>query len=178
MIFLPFEKFSLVSPLSFDEINGKLLYYVEPKKAIRGIGNLPVKPYEGKILTNGFKINRSIGFTASGLKSIGNRNKNSFRPRIIGKLEKTNIYTTIHINMRMTYSTIIFMFFWLVFLSVLAILYIPRQIADEGSIQFESYIILFFIVFGYGIMMGGFKTDSIKSRKYLSEILKCEEIKK
>jgi hypothetical protein len=70
------------------------------------------------------------------------------------------------------------MFFWLVFLSVFAILYIPRQIADEGSIQFESYTILFFIVFGYGIMMGGFKTESIKSRKFLSGIFKCEEIKK
>ena len=129
-------------------------------------------------MDNKFKINRSIGFTASGLKSIGNRNKNSFRPRIIGKLESTDICTTIHINMRMTYSTIIFMFFWLVFLSVFAILYIPRQIADEGRIQFESFAILFFIVFGYGIMMGGFKTESIKSRKFLSEIFKCKEIKK
>jgi hypothetical protein len=103
MIFLPFEKFSLISPLSLDEINGKLLYYVESKKAIRSIGNSPNKPYEGIISDNGFKINRSIGFTASGLKSIGNRNKNFFRPRIIGKLERTNIYTTIHLNMRMTY---------------------------------------------------------------------------
>ncbi len=164
MKYLPFENITYETKLDTEEILNRINEIIEPKKAFRmtgifGSGNH--KPYEGSIIGNSFNINRIIGY------------RNSFLPRIKGNVEKGFHSTKVNVKMRLHPFVLIFLFVWCggVGIGLLALL----STAIENG-KFEPFILtpLAMLLFAYGLTTGGFKYESIKSKKYLAQLLDAE----
>ncbi|MBO9699048.1 MAG: hypothetical protein J7604_02500 [Sporocytophaga sp.] len=76
--------------------------------------------------------------------------------------------------MRMDIFVCLFMIVWLSGVSAIAAAMINIQIS-RGSFEPGSLIILPFYVFGYGLSMGAFKEESIKSKKFFAELFEGKE---
>ena len=166
MKYLPFENIKYKSRLNSQEILKKISEIIEPKKTFRmsGIsGSNNHKPYEGNIIGNSFNISRLISY------------RNSFLPRIKGIIEKDFNGTKVNVKMRVNTFVIIFMFIWFggVGVGCLAVLVSGFKF---GSQNFEPMTLIPFgmLIFGYALVTGGFKYESIKSKKYLAELFEAE----
>lgn len=158
--YLPFENIIYRTKLDSEQILMKIGEIIEPKKTFRmtGIfGSSDHKLYEGSVNGNSFKMTRIIGY------------RNSFLPRIIGIIEKDFNGTKVNVKMRLHPFVTVFMIIWLggVGIGCLAALTISSQ-----SQNFEpmTLIPLGMLIFGYVLVTGGFKYESIKSKKYLAEL--------
>lgn len=163
MKFLPLEKYTLVSPLKPEEIFRKLEAVVETS----GGGALMSyarsnKPYKGKISGSSFEISRIIGY------------RNSFKPVIIGEISGYS-GTDIKIYMRMHKAVIIFCCVWTGTVAAIAAVPFFSQ-ANSGKSNFPAYIPFLMLVLVYALIMGGFKWESIKSKKFLKDLFQAEEI--
>jgi hypothetical protein len=167
MKYLPFENITYKSNLNSEEIIKKIDEIIEPKKAfsVSGIfgNNKNNKPYEGNIVGNSFNITRLISY------------RNSFLPKIKGIIEKDYDGTKVNIKMRMNTFVIIFMFIWFggVGIGCLAVLTSGFKFGNQN---FEPMTLIPFgmLIFGYALVTGGFKYESIKSKKYLAELFEAE----
>jgi hypothetical protein len=164
MKYLPFENITYKTKLDSEEILKRMGNMIEPKKDFRisGIfGNSNHKPYEGSINGNSFNITRIIGY------------RNSFLPKIKGTIEKDFNETKVNVKMRLHPFVIAFMFIWFggVGIGCLAVL-----IFISNSQDFEPMTLIPFgmLIFGYALVTGGFKFESIKSKKYLAELFEAE----
>jgi hypothetical protein len=164
MKYLPFENITYHTKLDTEEILNKINEIIEPKKTFRmtGIfGSSDHKPYEGNINENSFDITRIIGY------------RNSFLPRIKGNIIKDFGRTKVNVKMRVHTFVIVFMFIWFggVGIGCLAVL-----ASMFGNQNFEPMTLIPFgmLIFGYALITGGFKYESIKSKKYLAELLEAE----
>lgn len=164
MKYLPFENITYRSKLDADVIIEKLKKEIEPRKTFRmtGVfGNSNHKPYEGSIEGKTFNISRII------------RYQNSFLPKIKGDVNKDINGTRINVKMRLHLFVIIFMFIWFGGVgfgcfTVLSIAFIKKS--------FDAIYLLPFgmLLFGYLLVTLGFKYESIKSKKYLSQLFEAE----
>lgn len=161
MILLPTENFTINTSLTKDEVITKLNEVVEPYKA----GYLPYhdggdKPYEGEVTNDTFKINRIIKY------------RNSFIPKISGQVFSEEKGTGIKIKMRLNMAVIVFSIFLalfdIAFIIILTVAGVYSEI-DESTIFFLLFPGLF-LVFGYAMLMGCFKYESIKSKKFFKEL--------
>lgn len=121
------------------------------------------KPYEGSINGNSFSITRIIGY------------RNSFLPRISGEIEKDFDGSRINVKMRLHVVVIVFLFIWFggVGIGCSAALATGFKF---GSQSFEPMSLIPFgmLIFSYALVTGGFKYESIKSKKYLSQLFEAE----
>ena len=164
MKYLPFENITYHTKLESEEILKRINEIIEPQKTFRmtGIfGSSNHRPYEGNVNGNSFSMTRIIGY------------RNSFLPRINGKIEKDFRKTEVNVKMRLHPFVLVFMFVWcggvgFGFLAFLA--------ASIGKGAFDPAILvpLGMLLFGYGLTTGGFKYESIKSKKYLAELFEAE----
>jgi hypothetical protein len=153
MIFLPYEYIVYETSLSQEEVLFQLKSKVEKRKLFRFSSKSDEKPYEGKFNNYSFKINRIISY------------RNPSLPRIRGKITKGKEKTIIKVRMRLPIFTIIFMFIWFggVFFGINQALTYPN--GDLGL-----FPLLFALLVGGGIYIGGFKYESNKSKKFLKTI--------
>lgn len=164
MKYLPFENITYQTKLDSEEILSRINEIIEPKKTLRmtGIfGSSDHKPYEGSINGSSFNINRIIGY------------RNSFLPRIKGNIEKDFGKTKVNVKMRLHPFVLVFMIVWCggVGLGFLAFL---TATIGKGTFEPAILIPLGMLLFGYGLTTGGFKYESIKSKKYLAELFEAE----
>tara|TARA_Y100001934_G_C11866151_1_gene546528 strand:+ start:24 stop:533 length:510 start_codon:yes stop_codon:yes gene_type:complete len=166
MKYLPFDNITYRTKLDLDEIQKRINEVIEPKKTFRmtGIfGSNNHKPYEGCVNGNSFSLTRIIGY------------RNSFLPRINGEIEKDFNGSKINVKMRLHVFVIVFMFIWLggVGIGCLAVLATGFKF---GSQSFEPMSLIPFgmLIFGYALVTGGFKYESIKSKKYLAQLFEAE----
>ena len=166
MKYLPFENITYRTKLELEEIQKRINEVIEPKKTFRmkGIfGSSNHKPYEGSVNGNSFSITRIIGY------------RNSFLPRINGIIKKDFNGNKVNVKMRLHVFVIIFMFIWFggVGIGFLAALVSWFKF---GSQNFEPMSLIPFgmLIFGYALVTGGFKYESIKSKKYLAQLLEAE----
>lgn len=126
---------------------------------IFGSGNH--NPYEGSINGSSFKINRIIGY------------RNSFLPIINGVIEKDFNGTKIKVKMRLHTFVIVFMFIWFGGVGIGCLAFLPMIFNSQ---DFESMVLIPFgmLIFGYALVTGGFKYESIKSKKYLAQLFEAE----
>ena len=167
MKFLPYEHFKIKTTLSSPEVLKRLDNVIDPKRHFRLFGS-GTKPYQGKIEGSHFEISRIIDY------------RNSFLPMIKGDVQAEMSGCSIHISMQPRALIIGFMIFWLggvgffffvalgSFISSLA----RTSPADPALIPFLGGM----FAFGYALLLGGFKFESIKSKKFFQELFDVEQV--
>ena len=163
MKYLPFENITYKTQLDPEEILKRLSEITEPKKTIRmkGIfGNNDHKPYEGRISKNTFSINRIIDY------------RNSFLPTIKGIIEKDMKGTKVTVKMRLHEIAMVFMFIWFGIVGIASLFFLASMYNNQ---DFEPLILIPFgmLILGYVLVTGGFKYESVKSKKYLAQLFEA-----
>lgn len=166
MKYLPFENITYETKLDSEEILSRINKIIEPKKTfrMRGVfGNNNHKPYEGSINGNSFSIIRIIGYG------------NSFLPRIKGNIEKGFGKTKVKVNVKMRLHSfvLIFVFIWCGGVGLAFLAFLTASL-EKGTFDPTILIPFGMLLFVYGLATGGFKYESIKSKKYLAQLLEAE----
>jgi hypothetical protein len=167
MKFLPYEHLKIKSALSSQEVLKRLNNVIEPKRYLRLFGTRE-KPYEGKAEGEHFEVSRIIGY------------RNSFLPMINGDIQTDINGCTIYISMRPHILVIAFMVFWLgsVGIGFLGSLISFIPLFGQNSTTHSSLILPLggMFAFGYGILLGCFKFESIKSKDFFLDLLEAKEV--
>lgn len=167
MIFLPKENITYKTKLEPLEIINRLNNVIEPYKSFRLKGILSdkeFKEYEGEIINNTFNVKRIINY------------RNSFLPRIEGEIIKDLSSTKINVKMKLHSLVLFIMIIW-ISLTLIFFLFLLKEMIKVEKFSFELFTFLLMLVFGFGITLGGFKYESIKSKKFFAKLFEAEIIK-
>lgn len=164
MKYLPYENFMLTTPLTESQVEIRINNLIEPRKRMRmrSVFMQPrSKPYEGELHGNRFSIRKIISY------------RNSFLPEIEGNIWYAENKTSIHVRMRLNPFSMVFMCIWMggVFLAFI-IMIVASLVAWEFNIGILLTLMMFLM--GYGLTLGAFKAESLKSKKDLAEWLVAE----
>ena len=162
MKFLPYERVKIITALSRDEVLKRLDNSIEPKRYFRQF-RPGTKPYQGSLEGSHFEVSRIIGY------------RNSFLPMIKGDVQTEISGCSVHITMHPNIFVTAFMVVWLggVGFFFLAFLYSLLSASTDPSILF---IPAGMFVFGYGLLLGGFKFESTKSKKFFRDLFEAREL--
>lgn len=163
MRLLPYENFYLLSQIKPADLQARLEKEVEPVVgfSFKRLFSRSSSFYFSGYTVNGiFQIKRVIFY------------RNSFLPRIYGEIEPYLNGSQIHIKMRMHVLVIVFMSIWLGGVLFGAIAFLIGNIIYGFNITSLIPVVMF--LFGYGIMMGGFKYESRKAKAKLLIIFNAE----
>lgn len=167
MKFFPYEKYYIISPLKPAEAEKKLqasIYIPEIENGSSVGFKYDVysrKYFKGFAMYNSFKIEPDINY------------RNSFAPDIIGSIKPYISESRIQVKMKLTGLAVGFMSIWFGFL---VIAFLSIIIKDLLAAKFEVTIIqiCIFFLFGYCLVLGSFKYESIRCQKILLEIFEGE----
>ena len=162
MLWLPFDKLTLYSPMPLPELRAALEAQCGTGPSLR-----PQEPktFYGTVEHDQFRILRSIWFS------------NAFRPVIIGRLRPEGSATLIHLRLRMMVFGMVFMSIWI------GVSLIPVAVAllsfFGGNTPFQSvhFILIAFPLVGYGFSMGSFLFERGKGLQELKRILRASEFR-
>lgn len=167
MKFLPYERLKINTALSNAEVLKRLDNAIEPKRYFRLFGAV-TKPYQGSIEGSHFEISRIIGY------------RNSFLPMIKGDVQNEISGCSVYITMQPHILVTAVMILWLgsVGLFFLDSLYsLISSLTEPQTIN--PSLALFpggMLLFGYAMILGGFKYESTKSKKFFGELLEAREV--
>jgi hypothetical protein len=164
MKYLPYENLTFRTKLDAEEILLRIKKNTEPEKMFRMNGlleNNDHKPYEGNVDGMTFHLTRIISY------------RNSFLPKISGLIERDFHGTKVTVKMKLSSSTMAFMMLWCggVALDFFIILIFSMK---EKSFKPGILIPLGALLFAYLLTIGGFKSESSKSKEFLSQLLEAE----
>ena len=166
MILLPFEHITYRTKLSPEEVIERLEKVVKPTMNLYGKAGFAAsedqKPYRGTINRDSFRINRII------------TKKNSFLPMINGRINRINDKTEIEIKMKPEWSALLFMIFWLFMVGFFLFSSFDSTTFLKNGISLSDLIPLGMFLGGYGMTIFGFKSESIKSKKFLTQLFEAE----
>ena len=168
---LPYENYTIESPLTIEQLLLKLLdktltaqeFVSESDKRIFSFGMKGwSKPYWGYIRNDSFELERLITY-----RNFGN-------PKIFGAIKQVPNGTTVHIRMKPVNSTLI-----LVGLFLLACLYgLIKTVIQSIKINEmlpEVPVAGGLIVFAYLLLLVSFKAEAVKSKRFLADLLEKAE---
>jgi len=158
MALLPFERLTLRTPLSPDEVYARLAAAVEPVRWYRSPFSRAHRPYEGEITPNGFKIRRVINY------------RNSFLPAITGRIRVDEIGSAIELVFRLHVVVAVFMVVWLGGAAAATIVGAAEIL--RGHAPAVAWIPLGMLVLGYAMMQGGFVIESRKAKRFFDELIR------
>lgn len=157
MKYLPFKNIIYKTKLSSEEVLNRLDKSVTKHFRRSDTVAHEHKLFEGIIDGKSFKIQRIIGY------------RNSFLPQIIGHIENDRFETRISIRMKPHISILVFMTFYFVFIAIGLVALISYSI-NSGEIKPFIFLPVGMFLFGYGLIVGGFKYESKKSKKQLLKL--------
>ncbi len=172
MNILPYENLTYKTHLSKDEILKRVRNETEPKQWIRMTGVFSSgnhKAYEGVVNENSFKISRIIGY------------RNSFLPRIEGKIEENKESTLIHIKMRLHTFVIVFLAIWLSFMFVATLFLIPifrQEMENQSIFNLASFTPFLMILIISVVTVLAFHYEGNKSKKFFENLFEAERLEK
>lgn len=165
MDLLPYEHFTIRTSLSEAEVHRRLADSIEPYQMLRWFwGNH--RPYQGSISADEFQVTRIIGY------------RNSFLPRISGRIGSDLGQTTIDIKMMLHPLVIAFLAFWMLFVglgflaavvSTMNSLLNPAHASDASPAAILATG--FMLVFAAAMTVGFFKLEALKSKRFFRELL-------
>lgn len=171
MLLIPYEKLKIKSPLNATDVLKKLDDAIEPKRSFRKFWDSSHKPYEGKIDGSQFITTRIIHY------------RNSFLPIIKGEVQSEISGSTINVTMHPHILVIIFMSLWLGFVGFFFIAILSSFISfisQAGTVSTTSPTVLFIpavmFIFGYTLLLGSFKFESVKTKAYFRELFQASDI--
>ncbi len=154
-MFFPFERLTIKSYLSPEEVRQQLSLVVGPRQIHRN-GATPRKPYQGELNENSFEISRVIGY------------RNWFLPVIKGEIHPEMDGTSIHISMRPDVAVMASMVpllglggAWFFFIGTF---YVSPHIA--------IFVPIGFFIVHYVVSTSLFKFESVKSKSFLEGLFK------
>lgn len=164
---VPYEKLTLETSLSQDEVLKRLAANIDPDKSRNWFTGSSSSRYyfEGELYESGFKINRIISY------------RNSFLPQINGEIKALRFGCTITLKLKLHLFVRIFGIIWFtgVFIACIATLSIIFA-APFSEINFAIFAPTMMFAIGCLAFVGGFKFESIKSRKFLLQLLKATDV--
>lgn len=167
MKFFPFERLKITTKLSTDEAIRRVVNVTEPQRYFRWFAT-DHKPYEGKVEGYQFQISRVINY------------RNSFLPMIHGEILPEMRGSSIRITMRPHGLVIAFMIFWLGGVGFFFLMMLSTFVsaAMQGTRGNPSALLIpaGMFAFGYLLIMGGFKFESAKSKKFFCELFEAEDV--
>ncbi|MBA2684248.1 MAG: hypothetical protein H0U66_07150 [Gemmatimonadaceae bacterium] len=156
MPLLPFDNFRIDSALTAAEVHNALAAAVEPRKRFRlSRGQCP---FEGELGIDSFTLTRIINY------------RNSFIPRIRGRIITTSSGSTVEGTMSLHPAVLWFMSFWF----GLLILFgggIWVSMLAKGVWQPMGLVPLGMFAFGWTLTSGAFTLEARKARALLTSLL-------
>lgn len=165
MKFLPYEHTTYKTRLKPAEVTERLMKITEPKKVIRSayFGSKSGKQYEGEIGLNSFTITRIIGY------------RNSFLPRIKGRVETDVEGACIRLTMHLPVFVGVFIGFWCAAVGFACVVVLTRSI-QLGVFHAYGLIPFAMLLFAYGLTMGAFLYETKRSKNDLSQLWDAYEV--
>jgi|SRR5688572_7925814 len=169
MKFLPYERLLIHTTLSSEEVLKRLANVIEPERdSYTRLFEGHTKPYQGSIVGSHFEISRIIGY------------RNSMLPVIEGDIQSESSGCSVYITMQPQVLIILFTIFWLggsgllLFGALVSLVWslIQPRIIDPSLVLIPGGL----FVFGYVLFVGGFKFESIQSKKFLRELFEAKEV--
>jgi hypothetical protein len=168
MSFLPFEKYTIYSPLSAADATQKVSASIANKGETTFSPDLPRNTqqktstqYEGTVNGQSFSISRIIGY------------RNSFLPIVKGEIDFGSRGTEIHIKMRASTAVLIFMCIWLGIVGLVAILAIVGLVVSKSFHTFLLIPVGMFI-FAYLLFTLAFRFESRIAKGFLDELFEVK----
>ena len=162
MKFLPYERLKISTGLSREEVLKRLDEAIEPKRHFR-LFQPGTKPYQGSIEGSHFEVSRIIGY------------RNSFLPIIKGDVQSEISGCSVHITMHPYLPVIAFMLIWLGFVGFAFLFFLYLLVSSSTDLS-VGFIPGGMFLFGYGLFLGGFKFESVKSKKFFRELFDAREV--
>jgi hypothetical protein len=166
MLFAPFERLTIETPLPPEEVHQRLAQIIEPRQMFRFFSR-DHKPYQGSLNHDRFEVSRIIHY------------RNSFLPVIKGEIQPGLGGSIIDITMHPHPFVIVFMIVWFgftgtIFAGILCTSLISIWQSEGGSLGNLIGVSLpaGFVLFGYALVMGGFKFESVKSKAFFQELFR------
>jgi hypothetical protein len=166
MMLLPYERLVIRTRLSPAEVRRKLANVVEQRQQF-GFFSSGHKPYQGQVNEFGFNVTRAGSY------------RNTFRPAVKGRICPEVDGCSIHITMR-PHVLLLFQFVvtWVVLFACLldglfALFSHIFGVETTTSLPGLSMLGLLFAL-GYGILLGAFKLESAKSKRFFRELFEAE----
>lgn len=167
MKFLPYEHLKIKTRLSADEARKRLADTIEPKRFRRWF-EANHKPYQGNMEGCDFEISPIIHY------------RNSFLPIIKGEIQSEMSGSSVHITMRPHGFVIAFMILWLGGVGFFFLIMLASFISSmtQNNIRDASVLLIpgGMFAFGYALLLGGFKFESIKSKQFFRDLFQAEEV--
>lgn len=171
MMLIPYEKLKIKTSLSVSDTLKKLDDAIEPKRSFRKLWDSRHKPYEGKIEGTHFNATRIIHY------------RNSFLPVIKGEIQSEISGSTINITMHPHVFVIVFMSLWLGFVGFFFIAILGSfisSISQESAVGVSTPAMILIpagmFIFGYVLLLGSFKFESVKSKTYFRELFQANDV--
>ena len=163
MNFLPIENITYRTKLSENEVIQKLHESVKRKDNSDSRYNKRInKPYEGHINGRTFEINK-VAIP-----------RNSFLPRITGKINTGTDKTLINVKMQLRYSVIGFLvIFCLVALAIFTVILAETDWNTE--FELSKLIPIAMVLFAYGLTIVAFKQKCVKTKEDFKKIFETDE---
>jgi len=167
MKFLPYEHLRIKTRLSVEEVRKRVEETTEPKRLFRWF-EVNHKPYQGKIEGSHFEVSRIIHY------------RNSFLPKIKGEIQADVRGCSIDLRMYPHELVMVFTIFWLgsigfFFLRMLGAFLSSGTASNTGDLS-TLLIPAGLLLFGYVLIVGGFKFESTKSKTFFHELFQAEEV--
>lgn len=159
-----FEKITLKSSLSKNEILQRLADYIEPEKKIRfRFFWTPItKPYEGMISGDQFRVKRIINY------------RNSFLPEVNGNIEETVVGNMVTLEMRLSLFVRIFAGIWFTMLVIGIISIAIMESQGEITASFALIPMAALVVIASAMFLS-YRYECKKARKDLQYLFRASE---
>ncbi len=158
---LPVENYTIVTPLSKEEVYRRLAQNIEPRKGYRFWGTSSTRRFEGEISPGAFNIQRVISY------------RNSFLPQIKGQIASVQQKTHIQVTMQLDILIMVFMGCWLLGTGLLSAGVIVSQLHHFDADKF-TFIPVVMFVFGCLMVTIGFRPECNSAKKFLAGLLEAE----
>jgi hypothetical protein len=166
MLFAPFERLTIETPLPPEEVHRRLAQVIEPKQMFRFFSR-DHKAYQGNLTDDRFEVSRIIHY------------RNSFLPVIKGDIRPGLGGSVVDITMQPHPFVIAFMAVWfsfsgVIFAGILCTSLVSIWQMEDGGLGSLIGVIIpaGFVLFGYLLVMGGFKFESVKSKAFFQELFR------
>jgi len=153
---LPFDTFSLETPLAPGEVRARLAAAVEPKRRLRlGGGRCP---FEGEVEGDSFRVSRVINY------------RNSFLPHVRGRVVPAAAGSRIEGSMALHPAVLAFIAVWCGLVLLIGVGVWGAMLAD-GRWRPGALVPLGMLAFLWALSAGAFTVEARRARAMLGQIV-------
>jgi hypothetical protein len=153
---LPYQRFSIETRLSMDEVMHRLHTAVAAPAYWQW--TRPPQPFQGSVTGTSFTIHRVIGY------------RNSFRPRVAGRIVPGHSATAIECTMTMEPVVQVFMALWLSFAAIGFAAGGIALLGGHGLAGGAGLVPFLFLPFGIAMCTFGYGFEAPKTKRALHDL--------